>query len=102
MTTRTRTATAAPTSTSVSACQVPGQAWPTTRILFALAGTITLISTILAATVSTWFLLLTGFAGFNQLLFVATGACPVSLVIDRLRRPAAGQAMLSTAVPEEI
>jgi len=58
--------------------------WPLERVLFALAGTVTLASTLLAATVSPWFLLLTGFVGVSQWLFVALGACPASLVIGRL------------------
>lgn len=71
-----------------STCPVTSQtAWPTTRILFLLAGTVALLSALLAATVSPWFLLLTGFVGVNQLLFVAVGACPVSLIIDRVLRP---------------
>ena len=35
--------------------------WPLDRVLFALAGTMTLASAVLAATVSPWFLLLTAF-----------------------------------------
>ena len=58
--------------------------WPLERILFALAGTMTLASAVLAAVVSPWFLLLTGFVGLNQWLFVARGACPASLVLERL------------------
>ena len=62
--------------------------WPTTRILFALAGTVTLVSALLAATLTPWFLLLTGLVGLNQLVLVAFGRCPASVVIDHLRRPA--------------
>ena len=58
--------------------------WPLERVLFALAGTVTLISALLAATVSPWFLLLTAFVGLNQWLYVAAGACPASLVLSRL------------------
>jgi hypothetical protein len=60
--------------------------WPTTRILFALAGTVTLLSALLTATVSPWFLLLTAAVGTNQVVLVATGSCPASLVINKLRR----------------
>jgi hypothetical protein len=60
--------------------------WPTTRILFALAGTVTLVSLLMAVTVSPWCLLLTTFVGVNQLVFVLAGACPASLVIGRVRR----------------
>lgn len=74
-------------STPASATCVTGtDSWPTTRILFLLAGTMTLLSAALAATASPWFLLLTAFVGLNQLLFVAAGACPASLVIERVRR----------------
>ena len=50
--------------------------WPLERILFALAGTMTLLSVLLAATVSPWFLLLTAFVGINQWLYVAIAAMP--------------------------
>ncbi len=59
-------------------------AWPLERALFALAGSITLASALLAALVSPWFLLLTVFVGINQWLFVALGDCPASLVLERL------------------
>jgi hypothetical protein len=59
-------------------------AWPLERVLFALAGTVTLVSVLLAATVSIWFLLLTAFVGVNQWLYVAAGACPASIVLTRL------------------
>lgn len=58
--------------------------WPLERALFAMAGTVTLLSAALAAVVSPWFLLLTAFVGVNQWLFVAVGACPVSLVLTRV------------------
>jgi hypothetical protein len=58
--------------------------WPLERILFALAGTMTLLSALLAATVSPWFLLLTAFVGVNQWLYVTVGGCPASVVLGRL------------------
>jgi hypothetical protein len=66
-----------------------GEALPTDsgltleRALFALAGTMTLASAVLAAFVSPWFLLLTAFVGANQWLFVLAGDCPASLVLRR-------------------
>lgn len=48
-----------------------------------LAGTMTLLSALLAATVSPWFLLLTAFVGLNQLAFVAFGNCPSSWLLQR-------------------
>ncbi|HEY4896094.1 MAG TPA: DUF2892 domain-containing protein [Solirubrobacteraceae bacterium] len=58
--------------------------WPLERILFGLAGSMTLLSATLAALVSPWFLLLTGFVGVSQWLYVLVGACPASLVLRRL------------------
>ena len=60
-----------------------GSAWPLERVLFALAGTMTLLSVALAALVSPWFLLLTAFVGVNQWLYVLVRACPASIVIKR-------------------
>jgi len=57
--------------------------WPLERALFAIAGSATLASAALAALVSPWFLLLTAFVGVNQLLYVAVGDCPTSLVLRR-------------------
>ena len=62
----------------------PTTGWPLERALFAMAGTVTLLSAALAAAVSPWFLLLTAFVGVNQWLFVVAGACPVSLVLTRV------------------
>ncbi len=63
-------------------CAMTG--WPLERALFAMAGTVTLLSAALAATVSPWFLLLTAFVGVNQWLYVVVGACPASLVLTRV------------------
>jgi hypothetical protein len=60
--------------------------WPLERVLFALAGTVTLLSAALAAVVSPWFLLVTAFVGFNQWLYVVVGACPASVVLRRACR----------------
>ena len=54
------------------------------RVLFALAGTMTLFSAALAAFVSPWFLLLAAFVGINQWLYVTVRACPASLVLSRV------------------
>lgn len=60
--------------------------WPLERVLFALAGTMTLVSAALAALASKWFLLLTALIGVNQLLFVVRGACPGSVLLRRAFR----------------
>ena len=70
--------------------------WPLERVLFALAGSVTLLSALLAAVVSPWFLLLTAFVGVNQWLYVAVGACPASLVLARLF------ALRSVVYPKEV
>lgn len=64
--------------------QTAANRWPLERVLFALAGTMTLLSALLAATVSPWFLLLTTFVGVNQWLYVTVGGCPASLVLERV------------------
>lgn len=64
-----------------SMAQSNAATWPLERILFAMAGTMTGLSALLSALVSPWFLLLTGFVAVNQLLFVAVGNCPASLIL---------------------
>lgn len=56
---------------------------PLERTLFALAGTVTLISAALAAVLSPWFLVVTAVVAINQWLFALTGACPMSLLLAR-------------------
>jgi hypothetical protein len=60
--------------------------WPLERVLFALAGTMTLIAAALGAFVSKWFLLLAVLVGVNQWLYVLFGACPASIVLRRTCR----------------
>ena len=78
-----------PTHTTVHASNAsparsePARTWPLERVLFALAGTMTLLSALLAVTVSPWFLLLTTFVGINQWLYVLFGNCPASLILGR-------------------
>lgn len=63
-----------------------------------MAGTMTGLSAVLAAAVSPWFLLLTGFVALNQLAFVALGDCPTSwLLRNRLGVRGAGQAPIEGA-----
>lgn len=60
--------------------------WPLERVLFALAGTMTLLAAALSAFVSKWFLLLAALVGVNQWLYVLFGACPASIVLRRTCR----------------
>jgi hypothetical protein len=57
---------------------------PQTRILFGMAGTFTLVGTLLGAFTSKWFLLLPALVSVNQLLMAARGWCPMSLLLTRL------------------
>lgn len=57
--------------------------WPLERILFALAGSMTLLSAALSAFVSPWFLVLTVFIGLNQWVYVTLRGCPASVVLKR-------------------
>jgi hypothetical protein len=66
-----------------AADQTRSAQWPLERVLFAMAGTVTLLSVALVALVSPWFLLLTAFVGVNLWLYVAIGACPASVILKR-------------------
>lgn len=57
--------------------------WTLERVLFAFAGAMTGMSAVLAAFVSPWFLLVTGFVAANQLVFAAVGDCGASLALRR-------------------
>jgi hypothetical protein len=57
------------------------------RAVLVLAGTMTLLSALLAALVSPWFLLLTGFVGANLLQSAFTGFCPAAVVFRMLGLP---------------
>jgi len=81
MSATTHRASPEPISTSPTAATT--SSWPLERVLFALAGSMTLLSALLAVVVSPWFLLLTAFVGINQWLYVAFGACPASLILGR-------------------
>lgn len=70
--------------------------WPLERVLFAMAGTMTLLSALLVALFSPWFLLLTVLVGVNQWLYVVVGACPASMILRRLF------GLRSTLYPREV
>ena len=53
------------------------------RVLFGLAGTMTIAGVALAALVSPWFLLLPLFVGANQWLYATLGGCPASVMLSR-------------------
>jgi hypothetical protein len=53
------------------------------RAVFALAGTLVLVSVALATLVSTWWLLLAAFVGSNLLQSSITGFCPAAVILRR-------------------
>ncbi|WP_182380189.1 DUF2892 domain-containing protein [Nocardioides sp. WS12] len=53
------------------------------RAVFALAGTLVLVSVALATLLSPWWLLLAAFAGANLLQSSITGFCPAALILRR-------------------
>lgn len=69
---------------TTSSTEARKAAWSTQRILFLLAGTVTLTGIVLGVFISRWFLLLPALAGANQLLFTAVGWCPMSVLLRRL------------------
>lgn len=71
------------------------QGWSITRLVPLLAGTLVLISAALAAILSPWWLILTGFVGANLLFYSAMGWCPATLLLQRMGVPA-GSASCST------
>lgn len=54
------------------------------RAVLLVAGVMTLLSALLAATTSPWWLLLTAFVGLNLLQSSITGFCPAAIVLRRL------------------
>ena len=63
--------------------QRPPSRWPLERGLFALTGTITLLSVVLGAFVSRWFLLAAALVGVGQWLYVTAGDCPGAMLLRR-------------------
>jgi hypothetical protein len=53
------------------------------RIVWAVAGAMVLVSAVLSAAVSPWFLLWTGFVGANMLQSAFTGFCPAAILLRR-------------------
>jgi len=57
------------------------------RAVLSLAGTMILLSALLSALVSPWWLLLTVFVGLNLLQSSITGFCPAASIFRRLGVP---------------
>lgn len=54
------------------------------RAILAFAGSVVLLSVLLSAVASPWWLLLTAFVGLNLLQSSVTGFCPAARVLSRL------------------
>ncbi|MBK6315633.1 MAG: DUF2892 domain-containing protein [Blastocatellia bacterium] len=54
------------------------------RTVFAVAGTMILVSLAMSQVHSPYWLLLTGFVGLNMLQAAFTGFCPLALILKRL------------------
>ncbi|WP_109522670.1 MULTISPECIES: YgaP family membrane protein [Nocardia] len=73
--------------------QLPRQhGWSIPRVVPLLAGFMVLVSALLTAVVSPWWLLLTAFVAANLLLYGTLGWCPASLVMARVGIPASATA----------
>lgn len=74
-------------STTAPAPTCATTSWHVQRILFLIAGVVTLTGVALGAYVSPWFLVIPALVGANQLLMVAVGWCPMSLLLRRFGVP---------------
>ena len=57
------------------------------RVMLTFAGTMVLLSAVLAHFVSDWWLLLTAFVGLNMLQASFTGFCPAAIIFAKLGLP---------------
>ncbi|MEI1277456.1 YgaP-like transmembrane domain [Leptospira venezuelensis] len=63
------------------------QNWYLERVLFLIAGSVSLIGLLVANFLSPWGLLLNLLVGVNMILFSVTGFCPMGFVLTRLGVP---------------
>ncbi len=54
------------------------------RAVMIFAGLVVLVSALLVATVSTWWLILTAFVGLNLIQSAFTGFCPAAIVFRKM------------------
>ena len=55
------------------------------RVVFFVAGALVGLGTVLAWLISPWWLLLSGFVGFNMLQSSLTGFCPLTKILNALK-----------------
>ncbi|PJZ27180.1 hypothetical protein CH352_08790 [Leptospira hartskeerlii] len=63
------------------------QSWYLERVLFLIAGSVSLIGLIIANFFSQWGLVLNLLVGINMILFSMTGFCPMGFILTRLGIP---------------
>lgn len=73
------------------------QGWTVERLVPLMGGSMVLASAALAAAVSPWWLLLTGFVGANLVFYSAVGWCPASLIMEKV-----GLERASCRIPQTI
>lgn len=62
-----------------------------------IAGTVTLVSTVLGLTISPWFFALTAFVGLNQIQSAFSGWCPMITILRRIGISEEGRATMHVA-----
>jgi len=58
--------------------------WYLERFTFLIGGSMTLLSAVLAAFVSPYWLILTAFVGVNLIIFSLTGFCMMAVILSKL------------------
>lgn len=61
--------------------------WYLERIIFLLAGVMTLVSVILMVLHSIWWLILTTLVGLNLIIYATTGFCVMAVILAKFIRP---------------
>ncbi|AYV57725.1 DUF2892 domain-containing protein [Leptospira kmetyi] len=65
--------------------------WYLERMLFLIAGFVSLLGLTLGFYFSPWFLILNVLVGINQIVFALTGFCPMALILGKLGIPSAAE-----------
>ncbi|GBF39671.1 YgaP family membrane protein [Leptospira johnsonii] len=63
------------------------QSWYLERVLFLIAGSVSLIGLLIANFLSPWGLVLNLLVGINMMLFSLVGFCPMAFILTRLGIP---------------
>lgn len=69
---------------AINPASTPRKSMTIDRAVMAFAGTVVLVSLLLAVLVSPWWLLLTAFVGANLLQASFTGLCPLATILKSI------------------